>query len=49
VKKIIKEIKAICNRSGLTADIEIKESNIVLGLYGGGDLDVIFYVIPNKF
>jgi hypothetical protein len=30
VKKIIKEIKAIFNRSGLTALIEIKKSNIML-------------------
>jgi hypothetical protein len=35
VKKIIKEIEAIFNRSGLTANIEIKELNIMLGLYGG--------------
>jgi hypothetical protein len=42
VKKIIKEIEAIFNRSGLTANIEIKELNIMLGLYGGEDLDVIF-------
>jgi hypothetical protein len=41
VKKIIKEIEAIFNRSGLTANIEIKELNIILGLYGGEDLDVI--------
>ena len=41
VKKIIKEIKAIFNRSGLTALIEIKKSNIMLGFYGGEDLDVI--------
>jgi hypothetical protein len=36
VNKIIKEIEAIFNRSGLTANIEIKELNIMLGLYGGG-------------
>jgi hypothetical protein len=42
VKKIIKEIEAIFNRSGITANIEIKELNIMLGLYGGEDLDVIF-------
>jgi hypothetical protein len=30
VNKIIKEIEAIFNRSGLTANIEIKESNIIL-------------------
>jgi hypothetical protein len=41
VNKIIKEIEAIFNRSGLTANIEIKELNIMLGLYGGEDLDVI--------
>ena len=29
VKKIIKEIEAIFNRSGLTANIEIKELNIM--------------------
>ena len=45
VKKVIKEIEAISNRSGLTANIEINDSNIMLGLYGGGDLDVIFNII----
>jgi hypothetical protein len=30
------------NRSGLTANIEIKELNIMLELYWGEDLDVIF-------
>ena len=45
VKKIIKEIEAIFNRSGLTANIEIKELNIMLGLYGGEDLDVIFNTV----
>ena len=45
MKKIIKEIEAIFNRSGLTADIEIKELNIMLGLYGGEDLDVIFNTV----
>ena len=45
VKKIIKEIKAIFNRSGLTDNIEIKESNIMLGLYGDGDLDVIINTV----
>jgi hypothetical protein len=45
VKKIIKEIEAIFNRSELTANIEIKESNSMLGLYGGEDLDVIFNTI----
>ena len=45
VKKIIKEIEAIFNRSGLTASIEIKELNIMLGLYGGEDLDVIFNTV----
>jgi hypothetical protein len=34
MKKIINEIEAIFNRSGLTANMEIKESNIMLGLYG---------------
>jgi hypothetical protein len=28
------QIEAIFNRSGLTANIEIKESNIILGIYG---------------
>jgi hypothetical protein len=45
VKHIIKEIEAIFNRSGLTANIEIKELNIMLGLYGGEDLDVIFNTV----
>jgi hypothetical protein len=45
VNKIIKEIEAIFNRSGLTANIEIKELNIMLGLYGGEDLDVIFNTV----
>jgi hypothetical protein len=40
-EKIIKEIEAIFNRSGLTTNIEIKELNIMLGLYGGDVLDVI--------
>ena len=44
LNKIIKEIEAIFNRSGLTANIEIKELNIMLGLYGGEDLDVIFLI-----
>jgi hypothetical protein len=41
-EKIIKEIEAMLNRSGLTANIEIKELNIMLELYWGEDLDVIF-------
>ena len=45
MKKIIKEIEAIFNRSGLTANIEIKELNIILELYGGEDLDVIFNTV----
>ena len=46
VKKIIKELEAIFNRSGLTTNIEIKESNIMLGLDGGDDLaDPIFNII----
>ena len=45
VKKNKKEIKAIFNRSGLTDNIEIKESNIMLGLYGGEDLDVIINTV----
>ena len=32
-------------KRGLTADIEIKELNIMLGLYGGEDLDVIFNTV----
>jgi hypothetical protein len=37
---------AIFNRSGLTTNIEIKESNIMLGLDGGDDLaDPIFNII----
>ena len=45
-KKIIKEIEAIFNRSGLTTNIEIKELNIMLGqLYGSEDLDVIFNTV----
>jgi hypothetical protein len=39
---LIKEIEAMLNRSGLTANIEIKELNIMLELYWGEDLDVIF-------
>ena len=35
MKKITKETEAIFNRSGLTANMEIKESNIMLGLYEG--------------
>jgi hypothetical protein len=34
VKEFIKEIEGIFNRCGLTANIEIKELNIMLGLYG---------------
>jgi hypothetical protein len=45
VKKIIKVIEAIFNRSGITANIEIREYNIMLGLYGGEDLDVIFNTV----
>ena len=45
MNKIIKEIEAIFNRSGLTANIEMKELNIMLGLYGGEDLDVIFNTV----
>ena len=46
MKKIIKEIEAIFNRSGLTTNIEIKELNIMLGqLYGSEDLDVIFNTV----
>ena len=45
VNKIIKEIEAIFNRSGLTANIGIKESDIMLGLYEGEDLDVIFNIV----
>ena len=42
---VIKEIKAISNKSGLTANIEIKESNTMLGLYRGEDLEDIFNII----
>ena len=45
VKKNIKEIEAIFNRSGLTANIEINELNIMLRLYGGEDLDIIFNIV----
>jgi hypothetical protein len=45
VKKVIKEIEAIFNRSGLTVNIEIKKTNIMLGLYGGDDLDVIISIL----
>ena len=45
MKKIIKEIEAIFNRSGLTANIEIKELNMMLELYGGEDLEVIFNTV----
>ena len=45
MEKVIKEIKAIFNRSGLTANIEIKESNIILRLNGSEDLDVIINII----
>jgi hypothetical protein len=46
VNKIIKEIEAIFNRSGLTANIEIKELNIMLGLYGGDLQFGIGYISP---
>jgi hypothetical protein len=45
LQQFIKEIEAIFNISGLTANIEIKELNIMLGLYGGEDLDVIFNTV----
>ena len=45
MKRVIKEIVTIFNTSGLTANIEIKESNIMLGLYGGEDLDIIFNTV----
>ena len=35
VKKVIIEIEEILNRYELTVNIEIAESNIMLGLYGG--------------
>ena len=44
-EKNIKVIEAIFNRSGITANIEIKELNIMLELYGGEDLDVIFNTV----
>ena len=42
---VIIEIEATSNKSGLTANIEIKESNIMLGLYRGQDLEDIFNII----
>jgi hypothetical protein len=42
-EKIRQVIESLFNRSGLTANIEIKESNIILGLYGGG---VTSFLIP---
>jgi hypothetical protein len=51
VKKFIKEIEAIFNRSGLTANIEFKQLNIMLGLYGGEDLSglfILYYVYLNR-
>ena len=45
MNKIIKEIEAIFNKSGLTANIEINELNIMLGLYRGDDLDVIYNTV----
>jgi hypothetical protein len=42
---VIKEIEATFNRSGSTANIDTKALNIMLGLYGGEDLDVIFNII----
>jgi hypothetical protein len=44
-RKLVKEIEAIFNRSGLTAIIEIKESNIMLGLNSSEDVDVIINII----
>jgi hypothetical protein len=49
--KVIEELKNILvfrmesMSLGLTANIEIKELNIMLGLYGGEDLDVIFNTV----
>jgi pyrroline-5-carboxylate reductase len=48
VNKIIKEIEAIFNRSGLTANIEIKELNIMLGLSGCGII-YIMETFPLEF
>ena len=45
MKQIIKEIEAVFNRFGLTANIKINELNIMLGLYGDEDLDVIFNTV----
>ena len=45
VKKIIEEIEAIFNRSGLTTNIEIKELNIMLELYWGEDLTSFFNTV----
>ena len=47
VKKAIKEIEAIFNPSGLTANYKIKESNVMLGLYGGDDLDFTLFFISS--
>jgi len=44
-EKVIKEIQAIFNRSGLPNNIEIRESNIMPGLYGNEDLYLIFNII----
>jgi hypothetical protein len=44
-EKIIKEIEAMLNRSGLTANIEIKELNIMLELYWGEDLTSFFNTV----
>jgi hypothetical protein len=41
VKHIIKEIEAIFNRSGLTANIEIKELNIVAFWFCGCVCDTV--------
>ena len=43
-EKVIKEIESIFNRSGITANIEIMELNIVLGLNGSEDLDVLINI-----
>ena len=44
-EKSYKRNRSNINRSGLTANIKIMELHIMLGLYGGEDLDVIFNTV----
>jgi hypothetical protein len=48
VNKIIKEIEAIFNRSGLTANIEIKELNIMLGYLQTPVYTIIINCVPRE-